>query len=109
MEINSAHSGAPIRADANARKRFYETNTYLFKTNNDRIRFLNDNNQSIAQKIYGEVPSTFPTIDYQIADISRTTAATVDLVIINGGPNDLDFQEFLHPKKAQRKFYQPLR
>lgn len=104
MEINSAHSGAPMRADADARKRFYETNTYLFKTNNDRIRFLNDNNQSIAQKMYGEVPSTFPTIDYQVADISRTTAATVDLVIINGGPNDLDFREFLHPKKHRENF-----
>lgn len=44
-------------------------------------------------------------------DFLESTARGIDLVIINGGANDLEFEEFLNPTKYRSEhinFYDPL-
>lgn len=48
----------------------------------------------------GEVPKAHPTVLQQVADYPGAEAAAVDLVILNGGINDVDVRFILNPFTA---------
>ncbi|HZD81489.1 MAG TPA: GDSL-type esterase/lipase family protein, partial [Nitrososphaeraceae archaeon] len=78
-----AHSGAKIgyRLDAS-------DNAYAEKFGRGYV--MNDPS-------YGEIPSTFPTIDQQVSSYSVADASRVDLVLLDGGINDIGVFEIIHP------------
>lgn len=107
--VNSARSGASIRAgstEAESRKKreaFIDTYPEFFVSETSKEEFLGDNNQpnqpnqpnqAIAFRLHPEIPSTFPTISFQVQFVTEAIGRSIDLVFINGGTNDLDFQEF---------------
>ncbi|MCW3091471.1 MAG: hypothetical protein JWP81_2540 [Ferruginibacter sp.] len=118
IETNLAHSGAAIEASKEQRKKFANTYPSLFAwtdftdgaTTKLAEDFVNKKDED-PTVFYGDVPSTFPTISYQVSRVPSSTANKAELVLINGGANDLDFEEFLHPLEHRDDFvhyYEPL-
>jgi hypothetical protein len=115
--INTARSGACIRAgrtEAEAKRKraeFVATYPSMFKSRKLRDDFIENNIQEVAILLHPENPATFPTISYQVQRVPDEIGRTINLVIIDGGVNDLDFQEFLNPDKHRSNFvrhYDPL-
>jgi len=123
IEIDLSHSGAPINAASEScdlkckRKKFVDTYPTLFGAklsttgmSEAEAAFVNDNDQS-KSVLYGEIPSTFPTINSQLDQVPQNIANEAELLILNGGANDLDFEELLNPEEHQANFvkhYDPL-
>jgi hypothetical protein len=119
MVVNTARSGAPIRAAGTAaeekKKRAEFVNTYpsLFHSAKLRTDFIEEDIQEVAFLLTPELPATFPTISYQVRRMgerfSESTRRSIELVILGGGANDLDFQEYLNPENHRDdyiKFYE---
>ena len=111
---NSARSGAVIRAgntssDARAaRETFVDTFPHLFTPDSSlKNRFLadtSDRSQDVALSLHRESPASFPTVEKQVARIPQATGVTTNLVLLNGGANDLDFEVFLNPEEHRADF-----
>ena len=50
-----------------------------------------------AARLFGENPAAFPTVTGQLAFAGNEARPEVGLVILNGGINDVDFEEVLDP------------
>lgn len=107
---NTARSGACIiagKSEAERRKNrddFLDTYPTLFHSPQEITDFLENNIQEVPRRLYGENPCTFPTISYQVQRINDDVGRSIDLVIMNGGANDLDFQAFLNVMEHQKDF-----
>ena len=106
LEWFSAHSGAKIFAGETAaaaqrsRESFVDTYPTLFKDPNRRQEFLAGKNEDMVV-LHGEIPAGFTTIDFQLDWIRRDspkTAETVDLLLIDGAANDVNFEDVLNPE-----------
>lgn len=92
-----AHCGAKIKATRDERIRFTDLFPHLF-TEEKRSRFIfaddtpSDESATDLQWLHGEIPRAFPTIHHQLRSIPDDEAAGVDLMLITGGANDLDFE-----------------
>lgn len=51
---------------------------------------------TIRPPVAGEVPVSYPTVLQQVADF-QASPETVDLVLVNGGINDIDFRTIINP------------
>jgi hypothetical protein len=83
-----------------ARESFVDAHPRLFQDDERKKQFLDGTNEEMVV-LFGEVPAGFPTINFQVDWIRRTfsqEANRTDLLLINGGANDLDFQEVLDPE-----------
>jgi len=80
------------------RAQFALTFRSLFKTDEEMRGFLDGSNERPAARLFGEHPATFPTVTGQLDALDEDhQTADVRLVILNGGINDIDFREVLHP------------
>jgi len=114
IEVNLSHSGAAIRLGSPdcspkcMRRQFADTYPTLFQSTHTKRR-LNDfieNNVQDRAVLFGEIPSAFPTISYQIEKIDQTTGQSIELVLMNGGVNDIDFEDYLTPTEHRDNFIQ---
>ncbi len=78
-----AHSGAKIGY-------LLDTDDITYKNKFGTGYVMNDQS-------YGEIPSTFPTIDQQVANYSAADAQKVDLVLLDGGINDIGVFTIINP------------
>jgi hypothetical protein len=113
---NMAHSGASIRSARtqdemkDERKAFVDTYPSLFHAPGSEEDFIEHNNQEPA-RFFGEIPSMFPTVSYQVQSVPEVVARSTELVFLNGGGNDLGFEDYLNPTKHSDDFvehYGPL-
>ena len=90
-----AHCGGTINATQEQRVRFADTFPKLF-TEEQRNRFIfgptPDESPTDLEHLHGEIPRAFPTIHYQLRNIPEDDAQRIDVLLINGGANDLDFE-----------------
>ncbi|MCB9235153.1 MAG: hypothetical protein H6581_26090 [Bacteroidia bacterium] len=94
---NYAHSGAVIRADENKRRTFVEHFPWLFANQAAIDNFMNGKDERMTV-FQGEVPNSFPTIPWQVDSFDPNAVDSVDVVYLDGGANDVDFEQFLDPE-----------
>jgi hypothetical protein len=98
----TARSGATLNAgvsdeDRRARRAgFINWYPHLFSNEAERQKFL-DGNESAAANLFAELPAPYPTVLQQIEQTPDTLGAGIDLLLLNGGANDVDFARVLHP------------
>jgi lysophospholipase L1-like esterase len=69
----------------------------LFTSDTEMLDFLSGpGHDEPATRLFGENPATFPTVRGQLV-LAGEPDPSVDLVIINGGANDTEFEEVLDP------------
>jgi hypothetical protein len=91
-------SGAVTTTPAGDRARFALTFRSLFASDAEMGAFLNGHDQRPAASLYGEHPATFPTLSGQLRLFTDgRPIRDVGLVILNGGINDVDYEEVLDP------------
>lgn len=88
-------SGRKMTTVKGDRAKFYDTYPAFFESDAQVIAFLDGTNEDPARKLFGEVPATFPTIAYQIESIDNALAESIDMVIMDGSVNDVDFEGVL--------------
>lgn len=108
--INLAHSGAVIPATASSdtvelRERFVDAHPWLFRPEGDLDRTAFIAGTEPGRLLFGEVPASYPTILSQARAIREVTdPASVDVVLMNGGANDIGFEELLDPTANPHDF-----
>jgi lysophospholipase L1-like esterase len=102
LVMNRARSGAVLLASREVRTEFVETFPEVFSSPQERQRF-EDGDESHAWFLHGEVPAKFPTIFYQVASLADG-GPSVDVVLLTGGVNDVDFEEVIDPRVAPGEF-----
>ena len=99
---DSARSGAQIDASSAQRQRFIDTYPGLFPTSESRDQFFLGVDESPARGLYGELPSTFPTILGQVDLIPPELGESIDVVLLDGGVNDLPIEDIVNPQSRRR-------
>jgi hypothetical protein len=92
-----SRSGAEIRADGDQRLRFADVYPHLFPNRRGLAPFLEGTNDSPAHDLYGEVPSTFPTVRGQVRLCPIALGREVDIALLDGGINDLGIEDIINP------------
>jgi hypothetical protein len=92
-------SGATLMAKPGDRARFVLTYRSKFESDEAVLAFLAGpaGERPTARAIFGDVPATFPTITGQLEFIADSEGPSVDLAIIDGGINDVEFEEVINP------------
>ena len=70
----------------------------FFTTDAERRNFLNGVDESPATRLYGEIPSTFPTIRNQVSIVSSTVGKSIRVAFVDGGINDLGPEDVMDPR-----------
>jgi len=89
----TAHDGWDKKLEA--RRAFIDTYPHLFHSQAEKDAFLDADEgagEGPAASLHGEIPRSYPTVTHQLTEID---AADVDIAFINGGANDIDFEEYL--------------
>lgn len=112
---DSSRSGAQIRGrgarivdhrpgrDPNAipggsdAQKFLDRYPKYFKSAAEREDFLSSIDETPASFLYGEVPAPFPTVNGQVHMLSDELGKRIDIVLVNGGLNDLDDEDIINP------------
>jgi hypothetical protein len=98
-----SRSGAQINASREQRGEFLVTFPELFTNRPQRQRFR-DGDEGRATQLNGEVPATFPTISWQVDNLSDANGKTIDVALVTGGGNDIDFVSVVNPQKFPGAF-----
>jgi hypothetical protein len=102
-----SRSGAKIHATARERSEFLDTYpTFIghglapFSTPllEEIGAFLSGTDESAADQLYGELPSSLPTILGQLQMLSDGDGAAVDVVLLDGGLNDVSLEDIVDPR-----------
>jgi len=93
-----ARSGAKINAVLGDADTFIDTFPQFFRDESDRERFKSGIDETPATRLFGENPATFPTITERTKHFIGPEGRSTHLVLINGGINDLGFENFLDPE-----------
>jgi hypothetical protein len=92
-------SGASTMAPPGDRANFALTFRSLFESDQEMRDFLDGSNERPAARLFGEHPAAFPTVIGQLRELTEDgSTADVRLVILNGGANDINFEEVLDPE-----------
>src|SRR5947208_2321295 len=75
LVYDRSRSGAQVEERAEQRSDFIDTFPYLFHSQAERLAFIG-RDESPAEKLYGEIPATFPIIQSQISMCTDTLGAT---------------------------------
>lgn len=111
MEVNRARSGAQIKARPDLETRrdpvagFIDRFPDFFPDKNARDAFANGD-ETAGTKLYGEIPSTFPTVQWQVDVVDNNLGGKIDVVLLSGGANDIRFDVVLNPQMFSGKFIQ---
>ena len=103
MAVNRARSGAKIMARGRDRENFLDTFPELFSNRPQRQRFR-DGDDGRAVELYGEVPSTFPTVRWQVDIVEPSLGEKVDIAFLSGGANDIEFDKVIDPQEFPGAF-----
>jgi hypothetical protein len=98
-----SRSGAQINASSKQREEFLVTFPELFTNRPQRQRFR-DGDEGRATQLNGEVPATFPTISWQVDNLTDADGKTIDVALVTGGGNDIDFVSVVNPQKFPGAF-----
>ncbi len=110
--VDRSRSGAQLLARPGAdqtrdpREVFIDTYPGLFPDKTSRRRFRSGDDESPAEKIYGEVPSAFPTITWQVETVKSDLGKKIDVALLTGGANDIDFETVISPRDFPGEFIQ---
>ncbi len=105
-ERGEARSGAKLRprqggpGDESDATKFIGNFPRLFNSEQERLDLQFGTDEGAGARLFGEHPATFPTVVDGLRALRAHTSATVDLVLLDGGINDLDFEEVLNPEGA---------
>lgn len=89
-------SGETVSGFIGDRSAFYLRFPDFFETDAAAVAFLEGKDESPARRLYGEIPATFPTVAAQVQFIPDEEGAKVDLLLLTGSANDLDFEDVLN-------------
>jgi len=110
VERNLSRSGAQIlegqdETQRRAKRQEY-VDTYPSRYNSQKLRddFVLRNDQLVTFFLPSEVPNTFPTITFQVGVVSEAIGKGIDIVLLDGGVNDIDFETYLNPFEAEGNF-----
>src|SRR4051794_13520164 len=97
LSVDRSRSGAAIRVTSGkARDDFVDTFPHLFPDASDAEAFLRGDEQA-ATRLFGEVPATFPTVEWQVSAVSDAAGKKIDVALVSGGANDGDFENVINP------------
>lgn len=91
-----AHSGASIEASETSRKDFAHKFQHLFESPTHRAAFERDGTAWTG--MHGELGQRFPTVKDQVRNFSQQEANEIDVVFLDGGANDVNFQNVINPE-----------
>lgn len=112
VPVNRSRSGAQIMARADPddrsdqREGFLDRFPALFPDATARAMFRSGEDEGRANDLYGEIPAAFPTIEWQVSAVDELVGASIDVVLLSGGANDIAFDAAINPQKAPGKFIQ---
>jgi lysophospholipase L1-like esterase len=98
MVYDRSRSGAQIiLRDGNEREVFVDRYPQFFKDDESERRLTELGDESVASKLFGEIPSSLPSISKQVELIDREVGASVNVALVAGGANDLNFEDIVNP------------
>jgi lysophospholipase L1-like esterase len=112
ISVNRSRSGAQIKARndpetrRDQREEFLDRFPFLFPDGQTRDAFASGADERFANGLHGEIPATFPTIQWQVAAVDDALGRKIDVVLLSGGANDIRFDVVLNPQNASGKFIQ---
>jgi hypothetical protein len=101
---DSSRSGATIRSKRREREEFVDTYPDLFPSGAGEAAFISGSNHSPAAGLYGEIPSSFPTVLGQVEMIPAATGERIDIALVDGGINDINPEDVINPQVARGKW-----
>ncbi|KIA74375.1 hypothetical protein ANMWB30_09480 [Arthrobacter sp. MWB30] len=104
LVFDASRSGAKIEELAGERDRFADLYPFLFPDANKRKAFLKGETDEPAHGLYGEVPSTFPTVLGQVKMLTATAGRDIDVALVTGGINDVDVVEVINPMVSSGRY-----
>ena len=101
-----SRAGAKIIGSIKGRQEFVDTYPELFPNGagldafkaNDKAADGVGRNESPATALYGEIPSTYPTVGAQVDLLSPTNGKTIDYALVTGGINDIGPEDIINPQ-----------
>jgi hypothetical protein len=104
LVFDRSRSGAQLRVrDGSDREDFVDTFPSLFPAPADAKAFL-EGDESAAIGLFGEVPSSFPTVTWQVEFMPLDLGQKIDVALVSGGANDINFEAILDSTQNQGKF-----
>jgi hypothetical protein len=105
MVYDRSRSGAQIiLRDGNEREVFVDRYPQFFKDDESERRLTELGDESVASKLFGEIPSSLPSISKQVELIDREVGASVNVALVAGGANDLNFEDIVNPSVHTDRF-----
>jgi hypothetical protein len=112
-----SRSGAKITGSPKDRAEFVETYPELFPGGKGLDAFKANGKEGgifgkdefPASALFGEVPSTYPTVAAQVELMSDEQGKTIDYVLLDGGLNDIGPEVIVKPAGARRCLHRELR
>jgi hypothetical protein len=86
---DASRSGAKIRDMPGERDDFADVYPSLFPDAASRKAFLRGDTDAPALGLYGEIPSTFPTILGQVKMLPPAVGRKIEIALVDGGLNDI--------------------
>jgi hypothetical protein len=111
LTYDRSRSGAQIHATPDARRSFPNIYPELFNNAAEREAFFPGDprkkplwDETPATRLPPEIPATFPTITWQVSNLSPATGRTINVALVTGGANDIDFEDVLSPQNFPGEF-----
>jgi hypothetical protein len=105
ITYDGSRSGASILGSARGRADFVDTYPGFFRGGTGLAAFkANSGTDGVGQDegpawaLYGEVPSTYPTITAQVDLLPPARGAQIDYVLLTGGINDVGPEDIINPQ-----------
>ena len=103
--LDRSRSGAQIKVrDGSVREDFADDYPSLLPTPADVDAFVVKGDESAAQELFGEVPCTFPTVSWQVENLAESFGRDINVALLSGGANDINFEAVLDPTENQDRF-----
>jgi hypothetical protein len=93
-----ARSGAKIRPSDTDADAFIDRFPLFVTSEKARLDLKFARDESPGALLFGEHPATFPTITDAVRHLGARNGAQIGLVLMDGGINDIDFEEVLDPE-----------
>jgi hypothetical protein len=104
LVFDKSRSGAKIDGTSTERQRFIDTYPALVSGTQAKKTFLESGDESAASALYGEVPSTFPSVRGQVRMLADTLGAQIAVALLDGGVNDVGIEEIVDPRAGSGEF-----
>jgi hypothetical protein len=99
-----SRSGAQMRLrDGNVRDEFVDRYPDFFPDEASQKDFT-EGNEEAAHNLFGEIPSSLPTVTWQVERLDDELGRSIKVALVCGGANDLAFEDILNPSVSSSKF-----